>query len=225
MLIHKTRLELDQIYSKYKIMEEWKNGIECDIQQIKYQLQENNNKIEDMQYRIKMLDDSLLDANEIKSNVDLLNKKLEDEQIKWQLESLTINEKFDKFQDFFQEENALISAVWNDQNNEIKNLKETLDNQTTAFNELKTKYHGMNYDVKNVEQINLLTSDQINSQGKELEDVKKTLAQLKSDFGSTTSLPDSVYYPKTNGKYYCICKNYVKLLFHFRFYDLENRQF
>lgn len=87
MIIHKTKSELEQIHNNYRAMEQWKSGIECDIQQIKYQIQENNNKTNDVQFRSKENETQLED---MKSNVNSLHRKLEDEQIKWQLDFVSL---------------------------------------------------------------------------------------------------------------------------------------
>lgn len=201
MLIHKTQTELEQVHQNCRIMEEWKHGIECDIQQIKYQLQENTNKVIDVQCKLKDFENETLSFDEVKSNVNLLNKKLETEQIKWQLEFISLSEKFDKFQDFFQEENAAIAALWSDHTSDIKQLKERFENQISLFNELKTKHHAMNFELKNVSQSNLINTDTIESQNKLLKNIQNELAQLKEDLSVNIDYAGTnSYLNKNNGK-------------------------
>lgn len=187
-LISQTKLELEKIYSLYKNMEEWKKGIECDMQQIKYQLQANNNKIVDVEYELKDQENQIISFDQIKVNNMILNKKLEEEQLKWQLEFSSLNDKYEKYQDFFQEENAMIGALWSDHTNEIKYLKETIENQVTVLNDIKTKYHGLKFETKNIEQVGTSTNDKVECQEKEIDEIKKYIAQLQQDLDLTSNL-------------------------------------
>lgn len=62
-----------------------------------------------------------------------------------------------------------------------------MENQLTLFNDLKTKYHAINFEIKDVRQSNLSSSDIIESHNKEIINIHKSLAQLKQDFESNES--------------------------------------
>lgn len=195
-----SKAQLDQIYSHYRALERWKTGIECDLQQIKYQLRENSNKISDLRYGFKDRDNHLKSMEQIKRNTDSLGAKIEEERIKWHLEFMSFAEQFEKFRQFFQEENTIIASLWTDQNNEMQCLKATLEAHAAALDDSKANYHALKFDTKGIQQVAADASDKIESHGKLVQELRKALAQLEVDKETAKQQSSTTTAPADYGK-------------------------
>lgn len=175
-------IEMEKINLQYQVLESWKKQIDSTVEFLKARFSENENKVLDAEYVIKNIKSRLEILDNIEIEMNMLRQRVGEDQFNRQEESISWRGELNEFKEFFNEENIMIAAVWNEQREDVAVLKKSLEIQATSLQDFKTKYQAITFDTKSVTQISNESAERLESLRDEFRTVKNNVEQLKLDF-------------------------------------------
>lgn len=219
----------EKLQYQSQIVFEWKRHVDTVLENLRQQCktfekirEESDKQLVTNQTRKNALDSIIADIN-------LLGKEFNEERVFNREIQNDLKAKIEEFKDFYMQENATVTALWNDQKLQVEKVLHDIEKLTKCLEEQKLKFNTVIFDLRSTSQTASESAQKVEILERDFAALNSDVAQLKLD-QQISEIVNDIPVSTTNSNccgriYVVIVKKKFITLYYVRSFLVENNRF
>ncbi|KAJ3658430.1 hypothetical protein Zmor_010167 [Zophobas morio] len=173
--------DLDRIKYQNQMLLEWKKAVDYKLETLQQAMTSLDKARSESEYHWLSLQQKLSLLDKFRMDLDIAMDTFLKEQNYNRQANLEFAKNLDEFKDLFDQENASVNALWNEQKDIIDDIRKDVDGLKQVMDEQKAKNVSVIFDIKTISQIASETAEKLEIQDREFAKFRQQFDQLKLD--------------------------------------------